>query len=131
MSHREFELARSIRGVDVDQDRTYARARELQNRPLDAVGCPDTNPIAFLDAESEQTQRHPLDLAGELAVRIPNILMDRYERFSVGKTFDGSCQRTTDGVTKQRGIVTRDVGIRCTGHGSPCFVVWSVRFTRG
>jgi small subunit ribosomal protein S1 len=48
---------RAVRRVDVDQDRAELRRPVLDEDPLGAVGRPDADPVALLDAEVQQADR--------------------------------------------------------------------------
>ena len=78
------ELVGAVGRVDVDQDRADLRGRELDERPLGAVGSPDADAVALLDARTDQAAGDLVDVAVELGPRPPATARALDERLAVG-----------------------------------------------
>ena len=62
------QLVGAVRRVDVDEDHADVGGGVLQQRPLGVVRAPQSDPVADLQAESEQPGAEPLDPLAELGV---------------------------------------------------------------
>ena len=56
------QLSRAIERIEIHQYCTGAIGCELDQHPLRRVGCPDSNPVAALHTQSQQTSSQCLYL---------------------------------------------------------------------
>ena len=86
---RVFQLVHAVRRIDIHEDRPDLGGRVLNDDPLVAVGRPDTNSVALVDAQSHEAPRAFLDLLPELGVCRLVILMPNHERLARAVGLDG------------------------------------------
>ena len=102
LAQRVLELARAVGRVDVDEDDPGLRGGELGQHPLGAVGRPDADAVALLEAGAEQPARERVDLLVELGVREPDVLVADHERLAVAEARDRALEVLADRLADQR-----------------------------
>jgi hypothetical protein len=136
LDERVLELCRLVRGIDVDENRTHTRRRELRHDPLVSVRRPDADAVALLDAAGKEAPGCEVDLLTQLGVRRSVALVADDERLPGGMELDGSPERLADRRIEQ-GDDRRAGGVRvCApisgGGASPeragCHLVLLVAF---
>ena len=93
-----------IAGVDVDQDRPNLTGRELGDRPFSTIGRPDTDTLAFFQAQCHEPAGAAIDLPLKLAIGITQPLVRHDQGLVVGVLGDNHIEHVADGDTQQRGI---------------------------
>ncbi len=81
-----FQLAGAVGGVDVDQDDPGLGAGELGDAPLRAVGCPDAQAVAGLQAQGHERPGMQVDAGGKIRPGVAQVLVTNHEGFAVGET---------------------------------------------
>ena len=100
--HDVGELVGAVGRVDVDQDRADLRRGELHERPLGAVGSPDPDPVALLDARADQAARDVVDVAVELGPRPAATARALDQRLAVGVRRHRPLEVGADRLLQQR-----------------------------
>src|SRR6516162_2910541 len=101
-SQRIFELVGPVGGVDVDEDETGARRAEQAQQPLDAVGGPDTYPLARYESAGYEPTSYPLDRCVELAKRVTHGLVRYHDRGAVRAARERAFEHAVDRLIEQR-----------------------------
>ncbi len=99
---RVFDFGETIGRVDIDLDHADAGGSELDKGPLRAVGGPDSDAIADLEAEREQARCDAINLEGELFVGPADALMGGNEGFLLGPLPCRAEESFADRVFEQR-----------------------------
>ncbi|MDT4813635.1 hypothetical protein FQZ97_466250 [compost metagenome] len=102
---RVFQFAAAIGRVDVDQDGADLGAGELGDAPLGAVGRPDTEAVAALQAQGEQCTGVAVHRFGQFLPAVAQALMPDYQRLALGESGN------------------RGIECRAYGHGEQVFVL--------
>jgi len=96
--HRVLELGAAVGRVDVDQHQPRLGGGELGQGPFRAVGRPDADPIAALQAERQKTGREIVDAAAELAPAPAHVLLAHHQRLAVAPGLDRAVEEGADGL---------------------------------
>ena len=88
LPHDVGQLVRPVGRVDVDENRTDLGGGILDDHPLRAVGRPNPDPVADVDADAEQAAGHLVHRGVELAVGVAQPLLATDENLPVGKRGD-------------------------------------------
>jgi hypothetical protein len=97
-----LDLGDAICRVDVDQDQTSFRGRELRHHPFGAIRCPDADAIAWLEPERQQPHSDRVDPGSELAIGPPYALMPHDQRQPLGLARRHFVEVGADRLTNQR-----------------------------
>src|SRR5882762_3876449 len=97
-----LQLAQAIGRIDVDEDQTGFRRRELRDRPFRAVRGPDPDPIAGLQAESQKPRRECVGTRFKLGVGPADLLMRNDQGFARPISRAYLVQKGADGLSDQR-----------------------------
>ena len=103
LAQRVLQLRRLVGRVDVDQDGADARRRVLQDDPFRAVGRPDADPVAALDAVREEPLGAARRLVPELAIREAEALLPVDQRLAVTEPLHAPVEVLSDRLAEQRG----------------------------
>ena len=110
----ELELVGPVGRVDRDEDGADGRGGELQQGPLGAVGGPDPDPVAGLDARAEQCSGEAVDVRCQLGVGPAAARGDVDQGLVAWHPGGRAPQVGTDGVAqKGSGRRARRVGGEC------------------
>ena len=111
------ELVGAVGRVDVDQDRADLRGRQLGQHPLGAVGRPDADPVAHLDAGADQPARHGVDVAVELGVGPATPGGALHQCLATTVRGDGPREVGTDRLLQERAAgLTCGIGLHAHGR---------------
>src|SRR5260370_27722692 len=97
-----LQLAQAIGRIDVDEDQTGFRRRELRDRPFRAVRGPNPDPIARLQTESQKPRRECVGPRLELGVGPANLLMRDNQCFAGSVSRAHFVQKGADCFSDQR-----------------------------
>ncbi len=99
-----LHLMGPVGGVDADHDDADAGGGQLGQHPLDVVGRPDAEPIAFLETSSHQAPSDGVHLVPELTVGPADRLEWHDERLAVRVLLGRPSQVVADRFAQQWGI---------------------------
>ncbi len=116
---RVLQLVGPVRGVDVDQNGTDLGGGKLAQRPLAAVGCPDADPVAFLDPHGEQGPSAAIHLPLQFSVAPVNVLVKCDQRVVV-RVLGGNLVELVANGHAQQGFVGGAAGVTGQGAGKRC-----------
>ena len=79
---RELEFGEPIGGIDVDEDGADTRRGELGQHPFEAVGRPDADAVALVDAEVQEARGKGIDFACQVGVAQDPVLLRQHDRIA-------------------------------------------------
>ena len=98
---RVFELGQAIRGVDVDEDETGLRRRELRDCPFGVVRRPDADPIARSEPERQQPGGERVGFGSQLAIAPADVLLAHDQRVAGTPALRRLIEMHADGLADQ------------------------------
>ena len=122
-----LQLVRAVGGIDVDQRGAGTRCAHMHHQPLDAVGGPESDAIAFADAEGPQAAGDAIGLFAELGPGEAARLMAGDDGVAIGKAVGGAVEQVADSEVEQRAVGSAGLALRPTfddgggfQHGLQC-----------
>src|SRR5882757_247120 len=110
-----FQLAQAIGGIDIDQDQTSLRRRELCDRPFRAVRGPNADAVPWLQTERQKPGGERVGTHLELRVGPADFLVRNNQRFAGPICPAHLIQESADGLPDQ-GRTTVTMNIAFTWH---------------
>ncbi len=115
---RVFQLVAAVGRIDVDQDGADLGAGELGDAPLGAVGRPDTESVAAVQAQCEQCTGVEIHRLCQFLPAVAQALMPDYQRLALGELGNGGIECRAYGHGEQV-LVLPPPGVALVIHGFP------------
>ncbi|MNQ89875.1 hypothetical protein D3C85_1051970 [compost metagenome] len=115
---RVFQLAAAVGRVDVDQDGADLGAGELGDAPLGAVGRPDAETVAAVQAQGEQGAGVGVHRLGQFLPAVAQALVPDHQRLALGELGNRGIECRAYGHGEQV-LVLPPPGVALVIHGFP------------
>ena len=121
-----LQLVGPVGRVDVDEDRAHLGRGELDDDPLRAVGGPDPDPVALLDAGGDEPSGRHVHVPLQLGPGPSGPLLDVDQRLPVREPRDRVVEVVADRLLDEGDVGLAD-GVGQSGFGGHRRPPWSIR----